>query len=635
MHAFGGALLGLDRHEATGAARILAELTAASPDSALLQGALLDAQEAAHESLPAENTRNAIISRFAKNPDALSRELLARALADDEAKARSVLQQAVRAFPHDPRLLLLDGEFLAANGGGSEAIERLQQFVKVDEQDARAWFVLGRTSIQQGQAQPAVDDYLVRALVLNTRARDLAAEAETRNALGAGYERLGQLDASKEQYARAASMRDQLGDRIGLSKSLRNLAIVQAELGERDIAEKTLDRVRTILEELGDRASLADLHNDRGVIAEERGDFAAALAAYRAGLAVRQQLDLPDQVAESLNNVAFASFQLGQFDNALVYWQQAAALYRKLDDGNGTLRIEQSIGLLDIARGHFAAAREGLQASLRRAEDRQLTEEAAAGHLNLATLSLAEGRYVDAIDHAERARQLAARRSDLRIATEGSLLKARAANALGDDGGVDAALATVDIAQINSEQRAMFLLAEAQRAQAGGDYALATTKLEEATRAATQAHSGKVGLEIQLQRVRLALVDGNRPRVPKLLDAIRADATHLGEVPMRLEWLELEMVVALNGGDRGGAIRHYREALPLLKDIGRWADALFLHRLAALAYPAASADAAAARSAADAARAQLLADVPIEARARFDRRMDLRLQAEAGHADAQ
>jgi tetratricopeptide (TPR) repeat protein len=428
-------------------------------------------------------------------------------------------------------------------------------------------------------------------------------------------------------------MREQLGDRIGLAKSLRNLAIVQAEQGDRESAERTLDRVKGLLEDLGDRASLSDLHNDRGVIAEERGDFAAALAAYREALALRQQLDLPDGIAESLNNVAFASFQLGQFDNALVYWQQAEALYRKLDDSNGVLHIQQSIGLLDIARGHFAAARDGLLASLRSAEDRQLTEEAAASHLNLATLSLAEGRYADAIDHAEHARQLAVRRSDLRIATEGSLLKARAANALGDDAGADASLAAIEFAKINDEQRAMFLLAAAQRAQAGGDYALAGAKLDQGEKAATAAHSGKVALEIRIQRVRLALVDGNRTRVPKLLDAIRGDATHLGEVPVRLEWLELEMIAALNDDDRDAAIRRYREALPLLKDAGRWADALFLHRLAARAYPATSAEARAARSAADAARVQLLADAPDQARPRFEQHMERRLKLETGAAD--
>src|SRR5699024_7265088 len=139
--------------------------------------------------------------------------------------------------------------------------------VAADEQDARAWYLLGRTAIQQGQAQQAVDEYLVRALVLETRARDAAAEALTRNALGIGYERLGQLDAASEQYERAAAMREQLGDNAGLARTLRNLAIVQAQRGERDAAVHTLDRAQALLVGLGDRASLADLHNDRGVIA--------------------------------------------------------------------------------------------------------------------------------------------------------------------------------------------------------------------------------------------------------------------------------------------------------------------------------------------------------------------------------
>jgi Flp pilus assembly protein TadD/predicted Ser/Thr protein kinase len=635
LQAFGHALLDLDQHNAQAPATSLAALAATDPDSALIQLALLDAQETAHQQLPAENTRELVLKQFENDTSPLGRELLARALANDDGdKARKTLEQAMRVFPHDPALSVLDAQTLAANGGGVEALALLRQFVKTDDQDARAWFLLGRTSIQQGQAQAAIDEYLVRALVLNTRGRDAAAEAETRNALGVGYERLGQLDASAEQYTRAATMREQLGDKIGLSKTLRNLAIVQAERGERDTAERTLDRVKGILEDLGDRASLADLYNDRGVIAEERGDLAGALAAYREALAIRQQLDLPDQVAESLNNVAFSSFQLGQFDTAMAYWQQAGALYKQLNDSNGMLRIEQSIGLLDIARGHFASARERLLASLRSAEDGQLSEEAAAGHLDLATLSLAEGRYADALDHAERARQFAARRSDLRIAAEGSLLKARAADALGDDAGVDAILSAMPFAELNSEQRAMFLLAAARRAQADSNYALANSKLDEAAKAAAEAHSGKVGLEIQLQRVRLALAEGKPARIAKLLEAIRSDATHLGEVPVRLEWLELEMAVALNTGDPASASRRYREALPLLKDVGRYADAFFIHRLGARARAASAPEKDAANTAADAAREQLLADAPPDARTHLQERIARRLREEGGGTDA-
>ncbi|MFI4969248.1 MAG: protein kinase [Lysobacterales bacterium] len=636
LPALGRALLDLESKAAQAPAADIAALASVEPRSALVERTLLDAQEAARQQLSAQATHVRALSLFGGDGSPLGRELYARALSADSRgeQAASVLDKAVRSFPHDPALAILDAETLETNGGGAAALALLRQYVKADDQDARAWFLLGRNAIVQGHAQPAIDEYLVRALVLDTRARDTAAEAETRNALGIGYERLGQLDAATEQYTRAATMREMLGDKIGLGKSLRNLAIVQAESGQRDAAERTLDRVKGILEDLGDRGSLADLYNDRGVIAEERSDFAAALAAYRQALVLRQQLEVPNLVAESLNNVGFSSFRLGQFDNALVYWQQASALYRKLDDNDGMLRIEQSIGLLDTARGHFADARERLQVSLRSAEDHQLSEEASAGHVDLAELSLAEGRYADALEHAERARQIAARRSDLRTQAEANLLEARTACALGDIAGIDAALAAIPYDKINDDQRAIFLLAGARRAELSGDRPAARAKLDAAATAAAAAHSGKVALEIRLQRIRLALADGNAAAATKELQAIHTDDTQLGEVPVRLEWLELEIATALRSHDLAGAARRYREALPLLKGAGRYAGATFLHRAGARALAGSPPESAAANAAAASAQAQLLADAPPDARPRLQERLTRRLRDEAAIADA-
>ena len=45
--------------------------------------------------------------------------------------------------------------------------------------------------------------------------------------------RLGQLPASADEYARAVAIREKIGDDKGLAKTLRNLAIVQAEQGMR------------------------------------------------------------------------------------------------------------------------------------------------------------------------------------------------------------------------------------------------------------------------------------------------------------------------------------------------------------------------------------------------------------------
>ncbi len=601
LETYGRALLELDDGKAKDAAATLSGAQATHPPAALSDLVLLEAQHDAQLTLPAENTRDRILRSAGLPGTAPEQALHVRALLDgkDGAALRQALDQALHRFPHDPELNLLNAQVLADQGEGSAALDVLREYVRTDQQDARAWFLLGRTSIVQGQAQPAVDEYLVRALVLNTRARNAAAEAETRNALGIGYERLGQLDAAAEQYQRAADMREKLGDTVGLSRTLRNLAIVQAQRGERDAAEQNLLRVKALLEQTGDRASLADLDNDRGVIAEERGDFVAALAAYRDALGLRQQLDVPDLVAESLNNVAFASLQLGQFDNALVYWQQALALYRQLDSVDRMLRIELSIGLLDIARGHYAEARTRLQASLRDAEDRQLPEEASIGHINLAELALAEGRLADALEHAGLARQIALRRTDLRTATEAALLQGRANCELGDAKGIDAALARLPETIDNSEQAASRLLVESCRARLSGDFGAATTHLESAARLAAEIHSGKLGTEIRLRRLRLALAGGDAASIQAPLQALRNDSAQVREFPQQLEWLTLQVAAALRANDKAEAARRYRDALGLLKGIEYSGVAFMLHGLGSMAMGAQGSEALAAQAAAE------------------------------------
>ena len=490
----GRGLLALDANDPDKAASELTSAADVRPPSALVASRLLDAEEAAQQDLPAQNTRDAALKTFASDPSPSARSLRARAT---DPSAEDGLAQALKDFPHDPELVLDRAKALEAAGEGETAIALLKDYVRTDDQDARAWFQLGHTSILQGDVQPAVDDYLVRALVLNSRAGDLAAEAETRNAQGYGFERLGQLDYAIEQYTRAAAIRERLGDKRGLVKSLRNLAIAEAVKGDRAAASANLDKAKALLEGMGDRASLADLDNDRGVVAEEQGDFNEALALYREALAIRRELDAPVGLAESLNNVGFASYQLGQFDNAEVYWQQALALYQKLDDRNRQIGITQDLGLLDLARGHFAAARERMESSLATAESSQLVEESAVAYTNLAELALAEGNYGDAEKQAARAEDAFKRRSDRRGQIEANLIKARIALATGALAAADKAIAAIpDDPGLAKEQRAAYLLAVARRAYLAGDAKTGVAKLDEAAKLAADAHLGVVEFRI-------------------------------------------------------------------------------------------------------------------------------------------
>ena len=125
--------------------------------------------------------------RAAVSPSpALRRRLAAqRALIEGDPPAAVQQWRAVAvATPDDTDVELNLARARGAGGDFSGAVGALQTLSQRDGNDPRVWFELGKFSILRGDAQPAVDDYLVRALVQFKRSRDLYGHAETVNALG-------------------------------------------------------------------------------------------------------------------------------------------------------------------------------------------------------------------------------------------------------------------------------------------------------------------------------------------------------------------------------------------------------------------------------------------------------------------
>ena len=324
---------------------------------------------------------------------------------------------------------------------------------------------------------------------------------------------------------------------------------------------------------------------------------------------------------------------MGDFDNASVYWKQAAEQYEKVGDHNGILHIQQSIGLLDIARGQFTMARKDLTDSLNYAESHQLPEEAAVAQVSLTELDLLEGRYAEAAAAAEQSAKIFARRADERGTAETALLKARIALALGDHDGAKTLLDAIDANALNAEQKAEFAIAQAQRFAEIGARTEQASKLDDAGKAAALAHSGALGLRVDFERIRLSLATGDKMTAADRMKHIRDQTMRLSDVPLRLEWLELEASLGLQNGDYKQAAARYRETLPLLKNVDHYANASTLHALGALALAYDEQQRSAANSAADAESARLLAAAPERFRDSLKSELVRRLRTESGRDD--
>jgi len=612
LDAYGNGLRALHGDNPTVALTSLRAATGAAPGFVPAWLALADAAQAIGEQDVAYDAlEHAQRAAPATNPALLRRIKAGLALLDGDAPAAAGEWRALLAATADDTLAELNlARALGSGGDFAGAISRLQSLTTRDPNDPRGWFELGKFSILQGQAQRAVDEHLVRALVLYKRSGNRYGEAETVNALGIGYSRLGQSDDAEEQYRKAVELRRAVGNRRGLATSLRNLGSVLSLRGKFDEAASYLAQAKTLHTQLHDQGGLAAVENELGLLAEERGDYPQALIAFRRALGLWQQLGHKPGMAQALNDIGFAQYQLGAYDDAQAYLVQSANAYAELGDDTGRIRTQQNLGLLATARGQWRDARKQLQASLAAAEQQQMFEEVAVSRRNLAELELLQGHLAGALAQSQQAMKLFDERKDPRGLADAGLLEVQALLAAHADDAARKALDSLSpsVVQAPAEQRGIAALLRAELARRAGDRRAQSQSLAEARR---QAQASGIRL-LQLQ-VALA---GDTAHPDPTLDASIAT---LGHAALRIEWTAKAMARALAAHDSATAARLYRDALPLLRR-GDNLQATRLHELGAESLAQAG-NATAAVGASDDARAALQAlrlGMPERLRSGFD-----------------
>jgi eukaryotic-like serine/threonine-protein kinase len=533
--------------------------------------------------------------------------LLSELQSSDHEAAEARLRARLAVAPDDLQAELRLAEVIGERGEYQAADALLTRIVERDPGEAHAWYLRGKYSILRGVAQPAVDDYLVRAVLLYKRYRNRFGEADALNALGVGYARVGQIADAEEQYRKALELREAIGHRRGAASSLRNLAQLATIRGQTADAGELLDQARMLFEQSNDRAGLAAVENELGLLAEERGDYQQALDAFRRALREREALADRHGGAESLNNIGFAHYQLGDYDSARVFWRQANDAFRVLDDLNGATRTGQNLGLLEIVRGGWDDARRLLDESLQTAERQHMAEEAAVSRRNLAELALVQGEFATALEHIERAQALFGERQDLRGLVDTGLLRATTLLAAGATAQATQAAATIAelLPQASTEQRALAALLQAQLAQAANDTAAAAAALAQAREHARAGGSRALLLQIELLAGR-----GD--------DELGSTIRTLGHRRLWLEWVEQAM--RQRQADPAQVLALYRDAQATLADRGEYGRAWRLHRIAARAHAAQGDQAAAADTGqrAEQAIARLRLATPPALRADFD-----------------
>ena len=537
--------------------------------------AALEAARSAVATLGADGSRSAYEAR------AIEARLLGR-----PEKAQEILARLAERYPHDVETRIELAEAYGEQGSLDRAIAALLGVVRLAPHHSRAWYLLGKYSIQAGNARQAIDEYLVHALVVQNQLGSEKGRADVLNAFGVAYRELGELERATESYEQAAAIRKRIGDERGYATTVRNLAGLHTIRGEYAVARRKLEEALPILERLGDRPGLAGLYNEFGVLAEERGSYEEALGYYQRALRIRRDLGDDLAFAQSFGNVGFACYLLGRYDDAMVYWRQGLDLAKKSGDPGGVVLATQNLGLLELARGDWDESVKSFLTALAPSRELGMKEATASSLGQLGRLAQYQGRPAAAMASYAEALGVLRGLDDRRGLAEFTLAQAEAELELGladAAGGHLRAAAELLGGGKNREQEAELERLRGELHLLRGETAAARQALRRAVLSAEASHSIVASLDARLSAAEEALASGPPRSALAELERLRAQADSLGHARLRLRAAEIVARAALAAGDPARAQKAARAGLEQAEACGGYSGAYRLHLLLARA----------------------------------------------------
>ncbi|MCZ8530787.1 serine/threonine-protein kinase [Alteromonas sp. PRIM-21] len=347
----------------------------------------------------------------------LQSELLRAELNEDLALAKQSIDALVSQYPNRPDLLSMRADIYQWAGEDAKAMADYKAALALRPNNGQLWFELARLQIINGDIETATSDSLTRALVAFRQAKDTQGESLVLNAFGIAYLRTADNVAAARYFEDALALRDAKTQPSQRAKTLANYAIATSLTGDYTTAEASLEEAVKLLHDLGDLAQEAHVNDTLGFMFEERGQFARALDYYKRGLDIRVQTDDKVLQPQSMSNVAYMHFLIGDISLAEIYWQQAKMLFERNGDESHLLRTQQNLAQLSLVKGDKNTASRQLT-TVDKNLGTQHNQEKMINHLLFSYLNFANGNLNEATQHAAKAKRLAQESEDSRAKTE-------------------------------------------------------------------------------------------------------------------------------------------------------------------------------------------------------------------------
>jgi adenylate cyclase len=172
-----------------------------------------------------------------------------------------------------------------------------------------------------------------------------------------------------EYYQKSLAIRDEIGEKKGISGSLNVIGVLYHDQGNYPLALEYYQKSLAIDEELNDKQGIAASLNNIGMIYKEQGKYSRALKYYQKSQGIKEELVDKQGIAYGLINIGDIYQEQGNFVSALEYFQKALKIDEEIGEKHGMALSLGNIGRLYHKQNRNSLALSYCERELALAED--------------------------------------------------------------------------------------------------------------------------------------------------------------------------------------------------------------------------------------------------------------------------
>lgn len=181
---------------------------------------------------------------------------------------------------------------------------------------------------------------------------------------GAYFYFQGDYSKALERHSECLKIKEDIGDKLGMAKSLNNIGLVYKRRGDPNKALDYYTRGLKIKVEFGDKESIAASLNNIGNIYLDQGDYATAIDYYSKSLKLIEQIGDKNGIAARLNNIGNIYLETGEYNLAHDYYSKSLKIREEIGNNKDISASLNNLGAVYKNQGDYSNALDHLFKSL-------------------------------------------------------------------------------------------------------------------------------------------------------------------------------------------------------------------------------------------------------------------------------